>query len=603
VKIKLGDEYRDFLLNRGIMMGAINIKAEEIYIKDLFTEKFLFEIPDFQRPFAWEKDNFDDLFEDINDVLKINLEGYKPDNLEPFEPYFLGSIILWAKEQKDDGSGKYAVIDGQQRLTSLTILMAVIRDFLTDPERKLNLQKRLFQKADIDSGTCESVRIKVRDKENDFFKNYILSIGGTENLSNVDKNSLSDPKKHIIEAINLFKKKFINEDGSKNGNFLDIYYKYLLQKVILVIVKTNSLTSAFRLFSIINTRGLPLNNADILKSENLRIIPDNERETYTQVWEDIEENIGTDNLEMLISFIRSIKLKDKAKKSIFEEFEEKIFPNEPNFKGKGFIEYLNAVHQIYKNKIDEATIKHNIAANEIYYYNLIGLMKNFLRFNDWMTAVIKCFGKFKDDSILYQFVKKFENKIAVDWVTGLTLTERLIQIFKIIKLIEDSSNCNDILNNSMFNQDIVNNLTNFENSLTDTNFYGRGRSSISKYVLLRIDMEAKDNLHKKITFTGNITVEHILPQTPTNDYWLTRFDQIDRLEWTNKVGNLVLLNGSKNSQASNKPFTEKVQTYFAKYSDFSLTNELASYNEWNLPLLKGRHDKLVKKAIEIWTPK
>ena len=591
------------------------IKAHEITLKDLFGDKYIFEIPNFQRPFAWEKENFEQLFTDIKDALDLNKENYG-DKIEDYEPYFLGSVILWTKDLKDDGSGVYAVIDGQQRLVSLAILIAVMRDYAikvadetSDEKLKetfkdyvYDLQFSIYQKASKAKGTPESVRIKMREKEAEFFKKYILTEGGTNRVNDIDKKSLTGPKLHMLEAIEVFKNGFKTKNGEIDKELLDKYIRYLLQKVILVVIKTGELASAFRLFNIINARGMPLTNADLLKSENLSVIPKEEEPKYTKIWEDLEEDFGSEKLEMLISFIRSIKLKEKARKSIYEEFEDKVFKKEPEFKGKKFIEYLQNIANIYGEKIEEARITTENSEEEIYYYNLISLMRDFLPFNDWMVGVIKFKEKFKEDSHLFQFLRVFEKKITIDWITGLSFTERLTQIYKIVKLIEESNSADDVINNPIFNVDLKRKEEELRKALDDLNFYGKGRTRVPKYVLLRIDMERSYNQNKKISYSGEITVEHILPRTPKEGYWLSRFSEEDRLKWTNRLGNLVLLNSRKNSQAGNKPFPEKIRDYFEKKSDFDITNELKSYKEWNVDKLKERHNKLLQEAVKIWIP-
>jgi len=574
------------------------IKAGEIYIKDLFGDKYLFEIPNFQRAFAWEKENFEQLFSDIEDALQLNQENGK--KFDEYEPYFLGSIILWIKKSKDDGSGEYAIIDGQQRLVSLAILMALMRDLTNDGDHKIDLQTSIYQKASKAKGTPEKVRIKIREKEEDFFKKYILREGGTSDINGIDKSSLSESKQHMVEAIEIFKNSFRNEKETINQTLLDNYIKYLLQKVVLVVIKTSNLASAFRLFNIINARGMPLTNADLLKSESLSVVPKEEEGKYTKIWEDIEEDLGSEKMEMLISFIRSMKLKEKARKSIFEEFDSKIFKKEPSFKGKSFIKYLQNVSRIYREKIEDASISTERSKEEIYYYNLISLMRDFLPFNDWMATIIKFKERFNDDSQLFEFLKIFERKIVVDWIAGLSFTERLTRVYKVIKLIEDSSNPEDIFKNSMFNDEITNSRDSFSNALDDINLYGKGRSRVPKYILLRIDMERSYNQNKKITYGREITIEHILPRTPIDPYWLNNFNGDERLKWTNKVGNLVLLNSRKNSEAGNKPFPDKVKNYFEKRSDFDITNELKDCQDWTLKELKERHEKIIKEATKIW---
>jgi len=568
---------------------AGQIEASEIYLKNLFDDKYLFEIPYFQRQFAWDKENFEQLIEDIDDAI---------DTFGDNEPYFLGSVILWTKELKDDGSGSYAVIDGQQRLTSLVILMGCLRDLAQNQMAKNNLQGRIYQEEDEFSGTEECVRVKVRDQESDFFKEYILSDGGTQKFESTNVAELSEPKQHIAQAVSIFLKYFKNDGGVPDQSMIEIFIKYLLQRVVIVAVKTTSLTSSFRLFNIINARGLPLSVADLLKSENLRMVVEQERSKYAKIWEDIEEDLGIDDLEMLISFIRSMTLKEKAKKAIFDEFEDKIFKDNPGFKGIKFIEYLERVSSIYRKKISEPNINIADRCKEVYYFNLVSIMRDFLPFNDWISALIRFDDKFSDDESFFRFFQLFERKIAVEWVRGLTLTERLTQIFNVIKLIDNSANPEDVINNSVF--DLHSHENDFCEILNVNNLYNKARTRIPKYLLLRIDMERRDNLHTKVSFSGDITVEHILPQTPTDHYWLSRFDEADRQNMTNAFGNLVLLNGRKNSKAGNKPFDLKVKDYFEKKSDFEVTNELKSLSEWNPDQLEERHANLIDEAINIW---
>jgi hypothetical protein len=568
---------------------AESITASEIYLKDLFSEKYLFEIPYFQRQFAWNEENFEQLVDDIKDGLKAFGES---------EPYFLGSIILWAKEQNEDGSGLYAVIDGQQRLTCLTILMACLRDLADKDKATKTLQSRIYQEEDEYAGAKESVRVKVREQEFEFFKKFILTQGGTHLVRDLNVDDLSEPKRHIVQAIRLFSAAFQSDTGFINHALVDDFIKYLLQRVVLVAVRTTSLVSAFRLFNIINARGLPLSNADLLKSENLQVVPEYERPKYTRIWEDIEEDIGVDNLEMLMSFMRTILLREKARRAIFDEFDQKVFKEMQQFKGKPFIDYLERVSSIYRNKISEPSVKLEDTHKEIYYHNLVSIMRDFLPFNDWMTAVIRFTDRFQDDKCLYNFVKKLEKKIVIEWFRGLSFTERLTQIFNVIKKIDSSEEPSEVIKDPLF--DLTPYTNDFLATLNGKDFYSRGKARIPKYALLRIDMEEQDNLHKEISFKGDITVEHILPQTPTHDYWFTRFDERVRRDMTNILGNLVLLNGKKNSKASNKPFDEKVKEYFAKRSDFWITNEIDANNDWNPEALNKRHLNLIERATKTW---
>jgi len=579
------------------------IKAEEIYLKDLFGSKFLFEIPDFQRPFSWDIDNFDQLVGDIKDTISFNQDRYGAD-LEQYEPYFLGTLILWARDLKGDGSGQYTVIDGQQRLTSLTILIACLRDITTNIDFEATLQSKIFQKANLAEGTPECVRLQVRERERSFFRQYILEPGGTKKLNEreLGRTELSQTKERVLRAVETFRKAFVNKDGQPDQDLVNVFIPYLLQKVALVYVSTDSLSSGFRLFNIINTRGLSLTNADLLKSENLAEIPEKERSHYTKTWEDIEEEIGSEELEMLIGFIRGIKLKDRSRQNMFDEFNRIIFVREPDFKGKAFVDYLDNMKDIYCEKIKDGHLNSGNSDKDTYYHNLASVMRDFLPFKEWMAAVLKFKEKFPNNDYLYEFLINFERKLVVEWVAGYVLTERLNGIYRVIKLIEEYSDPMTVLKHTTFHEELRRNEKKFHDMLNDPNFYNRGRTRVPKYILLRLDMEQQYNENLRFSYSGNITVEHVLPRNPTHAYWLERFDVSERLEWINRLGNLALLNNRKNPQAGNRPFPEKVKYYFEKKSDFSLTQELSQYEDWTPAVVEERHKKLVKEALKTWMP-
>jgi len=579
------------------------IEARHLYIKNLFSNKYLFNIPVFQRPFSWEEENFEQLFSDIKDALLINNETHN--DLSNYESYFLGSLIQF---QSEDNAMRYSIIDGQQRMISLSILMAVLRDLIDDKNYKEGLQNCIYQEADELRGIQESIRIELRKNDRNFFKEYILEKKGTEKaalLTRLQIGELSEPQQRMVNAIEIFKKELIRASEA-DDNFLSAFSQYLLQKVVMVVITTISRESAFRLFNVVNARGMPLTNADLLKSVNLSVIDENELQEYTKLWEDIEEDIGIEKLEMLISFIRSIKMKKKVKKNIFDDFEELFKKEEQNtdkmdrLKGKNFVDYLISVKDIYQEKILEGNIKYTKDGANTYYYNLMSIMRDFLPINDWMTVLIKFSEKFDDDLNLYKFLLNLEKKVVVDWITGLNFKERETETYKIIRLIDEENNPEKILNDSMFHEDIRNKEDDFEKSLDYEKFYSKGGYKAAKYVLFRIDMEKSNNIHKKVKFTGNITVEHILPRNPTHRYWSKNFNERAKQEWTNKLGNLVLLNGRKNSKASNKPFKQKVEEYFEKKSEFEITNELARISNWDLNELEKRHDQLLKNSIDIW---
>lgn len=584
----------------------MEIHAKDNPIKKLFGGDFLYEIPDFQRPFSWKKDNFEDLIDDIFNAYERNKEDHGDiiNNIDKYNPYFLGSIIL----QKSNKL--YKIIDGQQRLTSISILLAVLRDLIQNQDsiqdqNTEGLQVYIIQKAKEYELKQSSPRIKVREKEESFYENYILTYRKTDEIKDEIKKNLTAPQKRIYECVKTFRNYLKERDKEELKHFAS----YIIEKVVMVNIETDSLSSAFRLFSITNARGMPLTNADLLKSENLGFIEDEkDRHKYTKKWEEIEEKLGYEELEKLISFIRHLKLRKKARESIYEEYKDKIFSREPNFKGKSFINYLERVFDIYKKKILDGFIKTKEVRKEVHYYNLIAILRSFFPTEEWKLAIIRFVDVYQDnfdvDLLLDDFLTKLERKIAIDWFTGLSRTKRLYEVYKILAKIENNKkNPKKVINASLFNADLLNkrNKERFRDTLNLDNFYRKGNYSMAKYTLLRIDLERYDNTNRKTSYEGNITVEHILPQKATADYWIKRFNDSFRQEWTDKMGNLTLLNRNKNYGASNKPYKEKVEKYLTSKNDFGITNELTdNYNDWNPDNLKQRHRNLVEETLNIW---
>lgn len=573
------------------------IKAKEYYVKDLLSNKFLFEIPDYQRAYSWTKENLSSLMDDINSSIAHGKEDGK--DFEKFEPYFIGSIVLCSKEYKDDGWGLYDVIDGQQRLTSIIMLIATIRDLTPNEEYKKILSSLIYQKPNPLMGIKESIRVKVRGRELDFFKEYILNDGGTIKLIEETPEELTEAKRNMLGAVEVYRNEFIDENGEVLTSKLDDFVMYLLQKVVLVVITTDSFASAFRLFNVINARGLPLTNADLLKSENLRVIDENIRDKYTEIWENDESELGKDKLEDLIGIIRIMKQKRKAQTTIFEEFNKNIFVTEDGYRGEKFIEHLHNVKDLYNKYIIDANIEVQNNSDKIYYKNLISLMRDFIPFDDWIAAIIRFAEKYQDDEMLLEFTKRVEKRIVIDWVNGNSFADRLSRVYTIIREIDNTDTLNELIKAQVFVGDVERTSVFFENSLNDIEFYSKGRMLIPKYILMRMDMELREG--EEVEYSNKIMLEHVLPRNAKDSYWTGNFDVEAKRNWANRLGNLVIIEGAKNARANNKPFPVKVEQYLDKKGKFAITQEVCKEKDWNMKTLEKRQKELIKRAMRIWT--
>jgi hypothetical protein len=132
------------------------LTAHEKPIKSIFSDEYAFEIPVYQRPYAWELSQVQDLLSDIQQAEEDLGQ----------QSYFLGSIVLVKKRTSAEAS----VIDGQQRLTTLTILIAVLRDLTTNADMFENRRRYVYQKGNPDEGTGDQYRLLTRAKDRAFFR-------------------------------------------------------------------------------------------------------------------------------------------------------------------------------------------------------------------------------------------------------------------------------------------------------------------------------------------------------------------------------------------------------------------------------------------------
>jgi len=568
------------------------IEAKEVSLGTLFSEQFLFRIPIYQRPLSWNRDNFEQLFEDIKDSMDLE------------EGHFLGSIIL-----QEVGEHTYELVDGQQRMVALTILLAVIRDITNVEDLKEHAHKYIYQEKDPYKGLPETMRVTPWKELEDLFRKYIYTKGGTKRFledfreGRIDYKDTEDPVYHIWEAINTFTRK-IEESEDLD---LEDFVRHMLTSVYVVCIKTKNLTTAYRLFNVLNTRGLPLTPSDLLKSENLGAIEDEkERERYGEKWLRIERNLGREELANVISYIRMMVTKEKARLGIYEEY-RRLFKKGILERGAKFIDLVEAISDIYDRKILSPEIKADPEkANR--YKNIIELMRRFIPFSDWIPPLLAFYYKFKSDEYLASFLLKLEKKTVMEWLARFTPSQRITSFGNLIKLIEKSQSPEELINEmdktlswlDEYGYKSEEGL--FKQELDDRRFYSRYRGKLAKYVLLRIDMERWD-LENFPGYPGTITVEHILPQNPSKDSeWVKLFTKEERDEWTNKLGNLVLLSKRKNSRAQNYDFKRKKEVYFeVKRTPFLITQELDKINEWNLEELSKRHNRLIKEFISIYS--
>jgi len=561
------------------------IKSGKLNIINVFEQWY--RIPEYQRPYVWEEEQVLELLEDISSSARINKDA----------EYFLGSIVYQIKDVYQ-GNIKYKendVLDGQQRLTTLLLVMAVIRDLEKDRDkgRSQNCQKSIYQKEDKDDNVPERLRIvyDIREEVKQFINKVLKEEGGTLNnslLSTYEK-SKDISIKNMINAIGVIRDYF-------NVNSIDEFFPYLKTKVLLIYVASENLEDAFRMFTILNDRGIKLRNSDILKAENLRVVVnESDKKTYARLWEDMESEFG-ENFDEFLSHIRTILAKDKALKNLLYEFEEKIYKKKIDDKpilkkGADTFELIKRYHDHYLYIFEES--KFELIGNSYELDNLITIMKSVVPSNIWIPVLLKYYDKFGTND-LFRFTKRLDNKFSYDWINQETPTKRIENMNSIIKLIDSSSSPSDVIDS----EEIIIDAKNVKNLIRIISgpIY---QKSYCKYLLFKLDY-IYGGYQYKTNIPKDVSVEHILPQNPKSDsLWVQDFNEEQREGLTDVLGNLVLIGRRKNTSLGRLDYKEKKEKYFKKnIENFPNVLRIMNENSWKVDDLERNQKEVLRKLEE-----
>ena len=228
------------------------IKSEKILVKDIFSRMW-FRIPEYQRPYVWSRDEVNDLLDDLT-FAHAN---------KPEQEYFLGSFVFQSKKAHA-AHGQECVendlLDGQQRMTTLLMLFACIRDLSQSEKVRPSCQKSIFQKGDDIDDIPERTRIvfAIRQEVQDFVDEFIKTDGGTSKTNELERlaQTSEDPSiPNMARAVLELRRHLENPEKAIS---LEGFLKFLRNKVLLIYVSTENLDDAFRLFMIL--RECPLNS-------------------------------------------------------------------------------------------------------------------------------------------------------------------------------------------------------------------------------------------------------------------------------------------------------------------------------------------------------
>ncbi|HWX67948.1 MAG TPA: DUF4357 domain-containing protein [Rhodanobacter sp.] len=554
------------------------LSAKEQPLSKVFSDEYVFTIPGYQRPYAWGIDQAQELLDDLLGYMRAGSS-----KLDEVAPYFLGSIVL-IKREAVPGS---TVVDGQQRLTTLTLLLACIRATVQDEMVRKGITKRIYEQGDVVTATENHYRVSLRERDRQFFRDYVQHEGGIEKLillNNVlpdSRGKLRANARHFMDAL---------ED--LDAATLVRLVQFIATRCYLVTVSTPDLDSAYRIFGVMNSRGLDLGATDILKAEIIGAVDTASRDAYTERWEQLEEDLGRDGFGELFSHIRMVYRKAKPKGTVLKEFRDHVGPKD----SVAFIdEVLQPMAQAFRELTDAdyASQKHAEAVNGTF------RLLNRIEFKDWVPPALTFFSLHRNEpEAMLRFFRDLERLAYSMLVRRSGVNERIERYSSLTEAIEGKRD--------LYATDSPLQLTPREQHETyaalNGPLYETHSARALSVILLRLDELVSGG---GATYDHDIvTVEHVLPQQPkAESIWLAWMPSPQsRLDWVHRLGNLALLTRKKNSAAGNYDFDRKKSAYFSKggVSPFALTTQVLRHQQWTTVELDERQGQLLKALEQEW---
>lgn len=571
-------------------MRDINFEAHDKPLSAVLFSQRKYRIPRYQRPYAWNIDQVSELWEDL-----ITNE----------EPYFLGSLIFNTESEKNDG---YAdIIDGQQRLLTITILIAVLRDLAKsiDPDKA-----KLYQRQDIaieDRDGTESYRILPADTLADYFEKYIQRDDGGilgSQTNTAEEERVKQNYEYLFDRAATELKRFSNRDAK-----LDALNR-LRRKVadlVVISVEIAKEEDAYEIFETTNARGLELSVADLLKNLIFKKIkPGEDRDFAKEVWQQITSDIESTNTE-LRKFIRYFWISKHAfvsEKRLYREIKNKVtdWPrllNDLWDDSSWFNKILEGNEQDFQNlKHGEKIYKAIFALRLMQVSQCYVLLLSILRNIDQLGT---------DPTRIFQLIERFTFQYSVVCKLPTNRIEKIYSKFALkIQETIDNEPEKKILGRIFAELEKELKAEAPSAQLFKERFgevcYKNSENSrrLIKYILSEIDSRLRATDENRIDF-NTVNIEHVLPQNPHKDWRLTKNEVKG---YVNKIGNLTLLSKRINSKVQNVPI-EKMLPELEK-SELPITRELVlrikgSNSEWGEEQIIRRQEEFAETALtDIW---
>lgn len=559
-------------------MSTTNLlQTSTVNFQELLGNGRTYAVPAYQRDYSWTEDQWDELWEDLSGVRH-----------SPKERHYMGAVVVKAETDR-----QFLVIDGQQRIATLTILgLAVIKHLEAlggeeNKERAKQLRDRYIGEKDPASLT-ERSKVTLNEHDNGFFQDYLIQLRDPINPKSLPKSS-----KLLYECFRYFQHR-INEDKkiSTDGLALaELLSEVVARRLMFILITVDDEVSAYTVFETLNARGLELTTSDLLKNYLFsRLQAKADLEAVQRRWQRLVSTVRQDRFGDFLRYhylttnrtIRSGQLyklvRDKVRSS------KEVIDLMIELEGRAeLFDALNDYNHSYwgdrpgqKPYVRQLNLFRVKQTTPLFF----AVLEKFTNHEADKTFKLIVATMFRHTVIGARNTNELEpvfSQTAAKILSGEATTAR--HVFEAIRSI--------YVNDAQF-------VIDFSEKVISTN--GQ-RKKVAKYVLCNVEAHLAA---KPCDFeTDAATIEHILPENLPSE-WEDAFGVKESYDAIYRLGNLTLLEASINRDVDDKLYPEKVKEY--PRSQYELTKRLAADypEEWTLAHLEERQRALAEIAKVIW---
>ena len=578
----------------------MQLDTKNLFFRQMMGNGIKYSVPRFQRDYSWQEDQWEDLWEDALEVFNSR-PGF----------HYMGYLVL---QQEKNNITSFVIIDGKQRLVTISIIILAIQRELKeleesghDPEGNQKRRKAVHGSF---IGFTDPVSLKSNyklnlNRNNDrYFKTYLCE------LKDPPVRKINRSEKLMGEAFGFFRQKIkscFEQTGQKlEGEKAARFIESIANKLIFTVITVESDTNAYTVFETLNARGVRLSVPDLVKNFVFSLI-DQKGDAHNEQIKNLEDkwsNItGQLGRQKFSSFIRA----DWNSRHDFSRENElfKKIKGHLNSAGraKDYLDHLQKNSEIYAAFQSGEDEFWKLAKEGV--YNKEGLKHS--------LTLLSLFNIVAPHSVLISAFHRFS---PPDFERFLYYIETLSVRYNIIcqkstgpqervyseaaKIISSSSP--EAISSKVVAGKILKKIypsdEEFVNAFKVKTFKTRQTEKKARYFLYRIERHLKKA--ESLPSYENVSLEHIAPQNPSAKWNLEEFEEEGGLEdWTGRIGNMTLLSIRQNKELGNEGFDKKTEVF--QKSPFQITRKCLEYKQWNKNAIRSRQEWLADFAKKAWS--